>query len=680
MKRLDSTYSAFAYFTLYNLIFWGLQLAFMVYKSNSFVLLIPLPSHVYLALVYTLIIHLSLYLLISLLQTTLLWGLVQRRLPLPTLNRWHTIIWVTTAVAILVSNSYFFPMSIFNRVFLLKTPGYQVFAIMMFLLLILGALLLNALFFIIQRYRLSSCVVFFLCLILYGYTTIDRPITKQHSSKANVILIGIDSLSPVSVNEEKMPTLAQFIKNSVLFNETISPLAHTYPSWASILTGLYAQHHQARYNLIPSDMVKSSLSIAWTLQKQGYQTIFATDDRRFNNLGKEFGFQKIIGPKIGVNDTLLGSFNDFPLGNLLINLPISRWIFPYNYGNRASYFSYYPQTFDQELRETLASSKPNTPYFIAVHFTLPHWPYAWAETSPLIVKNEFDPLERLQVYATSIQRADIQVSKLLKTLKQYGYLENSLVILLSDHGEAFYLQGSRQTSAALYQGGSDSPFVDYLSRKTSTLLEMSAGHGTDILSPIQFHCVLAFKIFKDGQLTTIPGIINTRVALIDLAPTIQAFLGLPSISSPGNDEKITAVDGISLLNTILNHEEQLPERHFILESGMLPNQFLSPEKVKLLGHKYFTVPDNGLLQLRRDELADLDSLKLYGLIQDDWLFALYPDDKGYVPVILHLNDGKWTDKLDSDFANTSPASQMLTELRLFYKRDLPLVTISEQTS
>ena len=41
---------------------------------------------------------------------------------------------------------------------------------------------------------------------------------------------------------------------------------------------------------------------------------------------KNLALNKIIGPKLGVNDVLLGTFNDFPLSNLLINFPISSWL------------------------------------------------------------------------------------------------------------------------------------------------------------------------------------------------------------------------------------------------------------------------------------------------------------------------------------------------------------------
>ncbi len=665
----------FSYFALYNLLFLGLQLGYIFSKSNSFINTIPLPASVYLPLIFTLFIHLGLYLLLAALQTAFLWGLVQfqwlaikhEHAALSTKNfgHWHITIWLITISSLITSNGYLFPLSFFSRLFLPELPHAILLVLMLLSLLPLGLLTLNALFFVAKLHPkiVGSLSLVFLCLFIFGN---KRPIlNSSRNEESNIIFIGVDSLSPHSVNSKNTPTLDRFINHSVFFKETISPLAQTYPAWASILTGLYAYHNNARYNLMPLDLAKSSLSMAWSLQKRGYQTIFATDDRRFNNIGEEFGFQKIIGPKMGANDILLGSFNDFPLSNLLVNLPIGRWLFPYNYLNRASYNTFYPQSFDKVLFNTLASSNHSSPLFMAVHFTLPHWPYAWAESSPALVGDEYNVKDRSELYSAALQRADQQVSQLLQTLQQYGYLENSIVVLLSDHGETLYEKGSRQTNRLDYQGKGASMFVDYLKRKTSTVLEKSVGHGTDLLSTDQFHSVLAFKIYKHKQLITIPKIINTRVALIDIMPTIQSYLGNP-IRQP--------VDGISLLRAIDKHNEPLPDRTFIMESGMLPNQFLTREKARSLGKKFFTIdPQSGLVHLRKEELATLDTQKLYGVIAGNWILALYPDDNGYIPITLNLKDGQWADDLNSDFAKKSPANNMLNYMQQFYHKKWHLV-------
>lgn len=662
MKKSRSYRQWFILFCINNLVFLSLQFGFVFSDSSTFINAMPLPTPIYFELMGTLLIHLMLYLLLSALQTLLIWGLTQWHLSIASLERWHITICAVFFGALLSSNAYFFPLSRFSSLFLPELPHLILILVLLLLLFMMGLLILNMLMFALQQYPKTSLGTLMMGLGLFFYE--PKLITfNQYQAEApppNVILIGVDSLNPYKINAKDMPTVMRFINQSVLFKETITPLARTYPSWSSILTGLYPEHHHAHYNLMPPDRVKNVSSIAWTLQRLGYQTLFATDDRRFSNMGKEFGFQTIIGPKIGANDLLLGSFNDFPLSNLLINLPISHWLFPYNYINRASHFSYYPQSFNKALQHGLSRTHRDAPMFMAVHFTLPHWPYTWAASSPQKMGDQAQLDKTEPLYQLGLQQVDQQVATLLSFLRKNGYLENSMVILLSDHGEALGLPGSRQTSATAYQGPGASTFVDYLQRKLSTDLNISMGHGSDLLSPDQYHCLLAFKIYQKNHLTTHSKTINTRVALIDIAPTILNFLNLPS----------SALDGLSLLNTLVSNEKPRATRFFIMESGMFANQKLTREKLLQIGQQFFTVdPKGGQLQLRKDKLSALDAMKLYAVIDGNWVLALYPDDKGYIPIIQRLSDGKWTDELGSDFAKNSPAKPLLQHLQEFYKKN-----------
>ena len=658
MSDTPSCFRIFTRFLIYNYVFFGMQLAYIFTRGGSFIHTIHLPGLVYFELILTLFIHLSLYLLLSIAETLLLWG-VRKRLSVPfSSERWPIIIWSLCVFALIITNAYFFPLRAFGLLFLSQWPHTILLIGVWCAAIPLGLLTLNALFFLtITHPKVVTLGTLFIAGCFF-YAQ-KRPADPVHtSSKPHIIIIGVDSLALTAMNPETTPKMLDFIKDSVLFKETISPLARTFPAWSSILTGLYPEHHHAHYNLMPPGQTKSSKSIAWNLQKSGYQTIFATDDRRFNAIDKTFGFQEVIGPKLGVNDIILGSFNDFPLSNLLINAPLSRVLFPYNYMNRASFFSYYPHTFDKALQHRL-TSRPNTaPLFLAVHFTLPHWPYAYAASKPAVVKDTFSVTERGQLFSEALIQADQQVAHLLQTLQKNGYLENSLIVLLSDHGETFYTPGSRQTEMRTYQRKGPPLFADYLKRKTSTALEQSAGHGSDLLSAEQYHCLLAFKIYQHGLLATQPNTVKTRVSLIDITPTLQNFLRLPD--SPTRD-------GISLLGSIQSKHASLPERSFIMESGMLPNQFLSQETARLSAKKYFMVSQTSRqLHLRNSKLHSLDKMKLYGIIEGDWVLAMYPDDDGYIPVIQRLSDGAWDDTLDGSFAHSSPALKMLSKMEQFY--------------
>lgn len=661
MRRTHPIASYFLSFVLFNLCFFCLQLVLVYAHAESFTSLIKLPLGVYLEFITTLSVHLFLYLILSILQTLLILGVLKRPWHYFTEKQWLVIIWSLCVCTILSANAYYFPLSLFSTLLSPPIPTFFILILLGLSLFSLILLMINSLFYRSSLLILSSVILVILCFTLINY--FYKPVQKQDSNlKPNIIILGIDSLSPESINKEYMPFFYQLVQSSTQFTKTISPLARTYPAWTSILTGLYVKHHHAEENLVAKSSVNSGASIVWKLNLQGYNTIFATDDRRFNGIDKDFGFKKIIGPKLGVNDVILGTYNDFPLGNLLINFCISSRPFPYNYTNRASFFSYYPQTFNTKLQRELELE--HNPVFLAVHFTLPHWPYAWAESLPDQVNNEFSLEKRDLLYQKALQRVDKQFNSFFSYLQQHNYFTNSLVIILSDHGEVLYNSNSRLTNYQNYEGTLPSKLAEYFKNKTATELDRSAGHGSDILSPKQYHSVLAFKIYEHGQLITGKTQIKSRVALIDLAPTILAYLNL---NIPQN------MDGISLLKSVLIPSILLPQRTFFIESGMFPNQMISKQKAKDIGKQFFKVNSKtGELEIKPSKLKIIANQKLYGVINGHWILALYPDEKTYIPVIQNLSTGQWTDDLQSHFAKSTPAIQLKKQLLQFYEHDLEL--------
>ncbi len=663
MKHTSPNLSYFICFLSFNLCFFSLQAALLYSQNGNFVSSIHLPIVVWNQILFTASIHLILYTLLSLLQTFLLRKILDRPWHYFSGDQWLMIIWFLTAFTILSANAYFFPLSVFSKLFSPPIPESVLLGVFILCFSALILLFINGL-----MYRSSLYFLIPLMIIITPISLLPKIGTTFYpsTSQPNIILLGIDSLSPESVNPKYMPFFSHLVQNSTQFTNAISPLARTYPAWTSILTGLYTEHHHAEENLVAKKGVKSEASIAWILKKQGYETVFSTDDRRFNGVDYDFGFEKIIGPKLGVNDVLIGTFNDFPLSNLLINYRISAWLFPFNYSNRASFFSYYPQTFSEKLQSDLATINHQKPLFLAVHFTLPHWPYAWAESLPEQVNNEFSIEKREILYQEALQRIDNQFKSFFLYLQENNYFNNCLLVILSDHGETLYIPNSRLTNNNNYQEKTPSQFASYLQKNTATELNKSAGHGSDILSPKQYHSVLAFRIYTDGKIKTQTRQINTRIALIDLAPTILSFRHL---TPP------TTMDGISLLSAILHPDVFLPQRTFFIESGMFPNQLLSRQKSMEIGKLFYNINSvNGELEIKPEKINVINQQKIYGIISGDWILALYPNKKTYLPIIQNLTTGAWSDDLHSDFAKSTPAQQMYNRMRHFYgnKLFLPL--------
>ena len=70
--------------------------------------------------------------------------------------------------------------------------------------------------------------------------------------KPNIILVGVDSLSPDFLSYfgygNITPFFDSFLDHASVFSEAVTPLARTFPAWTSILTGKYPSKIGIRYN------------------------------------------------------------------------------------------------------------------------------------------------------------------------------------------------------------------------------------------------------------------------------------------------------------------------------------------------------------------------------------------------------------------------------------------------
>jgi hypothetical protein len=361
-----------------------------------------------------------------------------------------------------------------------------------------------------------------------------------------------------------------------------------------------------------------------------------------------------------LNDFLIGTFNDFPLSNLLISTYLGKWLFPYSYANRPAYFAYDPDIFLQRLHSILRE-KRNKPLFLAVHFCLPHTPYLWSSLSG----ENLSPQER---YAASIKRVDQQLKDFFDLLNQQRLLNHAIVVLFSDHGEALEFSGDRITEKDLFISSKSSPSVIpkfYPPSLDDEDVNQSAGHGTDVLGLSQYHTLLAFKLYGVGEYQ--PGNISGVVSLLDIKPTILEFINVASPSS----------SGISLAKFIRNKDTKFTQdRHIFIESDFSPESIRTvyPDQQVILkdGIDLFQInPATTRLTVKDEMMIKVINSKQYADIYKQWILALYPKNKDVrIPILVNLDNGLWTDDLQTEFAQHSPAKLMLAELKKFYGSEI----------
>ncbi len=613
--------------------------------------------------------------------TVFIWGMA-RLIAIPLKFSWSTTVklgfslWLCGIFTVLLANQYLFPNSKFAYLLgvLLSPRIGEVFLLLFSIVMCVGGILALVGFFI----KMPKFVVVIASATLGStlfYVNLPKSVILDGASakKPNIILIGIDSMRPDFLGyfgyEKHTPHFDEFLNQATVFSDAFTPIARTFPAWVSILTGQYPKQSGVRFNLPTMEKFDWHNTLPNQLRQLGYETIFSTDETRFSNIDESFGFDKIITPPIGFNDFLLGNLNDFPFANLLVNTKLGKYLFPYSYGNRPVITTYDPDSFLNFLRPVLSSSRTK-PLFLSIHFCLPHYPYYWSHYSA----ND----KSIDNYKASIHRADQQFQDFLNLLAENKILEHSIVVLLSDHGEAIELSGDRVTEKEFFIPGKENKngIVPHFYPKSFDFetVNQSAGHGTDVLGLTQSHIVLAFKTFgiEKNHIGSIAGV----VSLLDIKPTILAFAN-------AHPHPMEENSGQSLKKIVLGQSANTNfKRHFFMESDYSPHAIRSvhPETRKLLfeGIEFFQLdPKTARLTVKPNMAKLIVSSKQFADIYGDWILALYPQDKvNMMPILVNLNTGKWTNDLRTDFARTAPLEHMLKQMKLFFGNDITLILTS----
>lgn len=424
------------------------------------------------------------------------------------------------------------------------------------------------------------------------------------TGRPHIVLIGIDSLrADLSVPRHggaTAPHVEAFVSESRRFVDATTPLARTYPSWMSIMTGRHPVSTNARLNLMPRRLVREGETLAESLRAAGYRTVYATDEVRFANFDATFGFDQMIMPPVGAVDFVLGFGGDMPLVNLVAPTAAGRWLFPSNHANRAAYVTYEPGQFLDRLGDELAIEGPS---FLTIHLTLAHWPYAW---SGMEIPNT--PPEYRTAYAQAVATVDRQFSKVLELLEDRGVLDNAIVVLLSDHGEAL---------------GADD---DSMIRMTGTNMEVWDslwGHGTSVLSPHQYTVLLAMRAFGHAKLPGGNVDYDWPVSLEDLRPTLQSL---------ATGRNVAGVEGVSLLPYLadpsragdLGARIRFTETDFNTPS-ILAGKYEASGVVEEASMYYELDPSSGWVQFREPWLPELFNRKQRAAFSKDSLLAYVPN-------------------------------------------------------
>ncbi|MEC7986361.1 MAG: sulfatase-like hydrolase/transferase [Myxococcota bacterium] len=316
----------------------------------------------------------------------------------------------------------------------------------------------------------------------------------------DVLLITIDTLRADRLGAygdslARTPNIDSLALESALFREahTHSPL--TLPAHASILTGLYPNHHGVRDNA-GFALSDDQITIAERLKEKGYQTgAFVSAFVLEHSWGLDQGFDRYHDP---FHPSVLSKVRAFGEAEIpsaeTINAALSWW-------------------------KSTASPK-----FAWVHLYDPHTPWEGKEGDP---------------YRSDVAQADRNLSRLLKAVPS-----SSLIVLTSDHGESLWEHGEREHGILLHRSVTRVPL---LIRPPKGL------QGRENPPSISTPLMIMRPEGQDEQLLLEPvpnapkaaKVLEPIVRSIDIAPTIADYVGVDWSS-----------DGKSLRGLIEGKEEE----------------------------------------------------------------------------------------------------------------------------
>jgi arylsulfatase A-like enzyme/thioredoxin-like negative regulator of GroEL len=304
-----------------------------------------------------------------------------------------------------------------------------------------------------------------LCLSLFLLTV---RLWAAGNAPPNVFLVTIDTLRADHVgcygySGVKTPAIDGLAKDGLRFTSAFTPVPVTNSSHASILTGLYPSSH----GVTDFGVALSGNHLTWAslLQKQGY------------------GTAAFIGAVVLDSKTLAPGFDqgfDF-YDNFPPHAGKGHWDVEERRGMEV--VQHAEKWLDRPHSQQSLTPLPAGPKFLWVHLYDPHDPY---EPPP-----PYSQVYRDHLYDGEIAYADHALGDFLAYLRRRGWYDNSLIVVVGDHGEGL---GEHQEQT----------------------------HGI-FLYDATLHVPLIIKLPQEREAGKV---ISAQIRTIDILPTVLGLLGV----------------------------------------------------------------------------------------------------------------------------------------------------------
>ena len=356
---------------------------------------------------------------------------------------------------------------------------------------------------------------------------------QEKSSTPNIVLIFMDDmgygdLSCYGALDIYTPNIDRLANEGIRFTNFLSSQAVCSASRASIMTGCYANRVGISGALFPGSKVglaSEEMTMAELLKQKKYATAIygkwhLGDAKQF--LPLQQGFDEYLGIPYS-NDMWPVTYDGKPADSTsskskLPQLPLiknnDKWIEIKTLEDQSTLTERYTTA-----AEAFIKKNKNKPFFLYLPHSMPHVPI---NASPA-----FRGKSKQGLYGDVIQEIDASVGRILKTIKENGLDNNTIVIFTSDNG----------------------PWINYGNHAGSTG-GLREGKGTS---------------FEGGQ--RVPGIIRWKgtiqpnVVSNQLASTIDLFPTIAEITKTSLPNK--KIDGVSILPILQGDKNATPRKTFL---------------------------------------------------------------------------------------------------------------------
>lgn len=307
--------------------------------------------------------------------------------------------------------------------------------------------------------------------------THEKAVTSSDAhGPMNCLILVLDAFhaaksSSYGYPEETTPHIDEWAKNGILFEDALSQFTSTSPSAWSYMNGKYPYKSKRFFPNRPGD-----LPLAKLFQNAGYRSAGFSDNPFINgSLKMDEGFSNfeyykydksnmnLVGAELSSPDPEDFERSRNEISELLFTR-LEKWVLeddkkpwfgyvhtlrPHNpYAPEEPWLSSFVDTDGLPEKEDLQE------YFVAMEKEF----FTTNFMQPEIIGREQIPLLH-DLYLSNIVYTDHLVNELLTRLKSEGRLENTLVIIMSDHGEAFGEHGFVNHGGPPYRELTHVPFI-----------------------------------------------------------------------------------------------------------------------------------------------------------------------------------------------------------------------------